>query len=455
MTSIPRIVSHLRHLFGEDAVRLARQAGLRQRQWDGPSLLRLLVFGWWAQPGAGISQMVRVANTMGRSTSKQVLTDHFTERTATFLLSVLQEAVRVVVCGPQVPITLLHRFGGVFVEDGSVVSLPAALAAVWKGTGGNREGKQGPAYQGTPRVCQDPKTEAGIKLTVRWDLLAGSLQGPYLQDAKGHELRSVLRQTVLPKGSLWIGDLGYFVLVWLKELHEQGVYFLLRYKTGIVLWAQGRRVEDVLDLLPANEQETVDLAVECGGHKQVKARLLAQRVPEQVAEQRRGKLREAARKRRKPASQRSLDLCGWTIVLTNVPGEMLSVKEAFALLRARWQIELLFKLWKDQGLIDQWSSQKPWQVLCELYAKLIAMVVQHWLVLAGCWDDPFHSLVHASEVARKRSPVILAALAGQGSLQQAIQHTIAGIRAACSLTSHPSRPSTAGLLLGEPFWGLT
>lgn len=127
----------------------------------------------------------------------------------------------------------------------------------------------------------------------------------------------------------------------------------------------------------------------CGATTQVSARLLTQRVPEQVAEQRRATLREFARQRRNVVSVRSLDLCSWTIVITNMPVEQLSVREAFALLRARWHIALLCK---RCGLIDEWSSQKPWQVLCERDAKLIAMVLQHWLLLVGCWDDPSHSL---------------------------------------------------------------
>lgn len=455
MTSIPQICTHLRTVFGNEANQLARQAGLRQRQWSGSQLLSLLVFGWMGNPQAGISRLVQVANGMGKRTSKQALDAHFTQRTATFLLAVLQEVVRRMVSGPEVALPLLQRFTGVFIEDGSKIALPAALSSLWRGCGGNPQGKQGVHVHTIPTPCADPKTEAGIKLTVRWDLRAGALDGPHLQAAKAHELSSVLRQTTMPKGSLWIGDLGYFVLVWLQELRAQGVFFLMRYKDRTVLWVQGHRVEDVIDLLPQDEQETVEIEVECGGRKQIKARLLAQRVPRHVAEQRQAKLREAARKRCKPASAHGLELCGWTIVLTNVPVEQLSLREAFALLRARWQIELLFKLWKDQGFIDEWSSQKPWQVLCELYAKLIAMVIQHWMVLLGCWDDPSRSLPQAAGVLRQRSAVLLDAVIGRASLRRVVSETVEGIHAACAIPSHPHRPRTTDLLFGHPFWGLT
>ena len=74
----------------------------------------------------------------------------------------------------------------------------------------------------------------------------------------------------------------------------------------------------------------------------------------------------------------------WTIDLTNVPADRLSLADALVLGHARWQIELIFKLWKSQGVIDTWRSTHPWRLLCELYAKLIAMVIQHWVVLTSC-----------------------------------------------------------------------
>jgi IS4 transposase len=91
----------------------------------------------------------------------------------------------------------------------------------------------------------------------------------------------------------------------------------------------------------------------------------------------------------------ALAAADWTIYLTNVSSDRLTLQEALVLGRARWQIELLFKLWKRYGSIDESRSAHPWRILCELYAKLLAMVIQHWVLLTTCWRCPDRSLVKA------------------------------------------------------------
>jgi len=95
-----------------------------------------------------------------------------------------------------------------------------------------------------------------------------------------------------------------------------------------------------------------------------------------------------ARRKRDPLSQEALALAHWTIVVTNLPPHRLSFDQAFMLLRLRWQIELLFKLWKQHAHLETSRSQQPNRIMCELYAKLLGLVIQHALLLATCWDVP-------------------------------------------------------------------
>ena len=110
--------------------------------------------------------------------------------------------------------------------------------------------------------------------------------------------------------------------------------------------------------------------------------------------------------------QKRLALADWTILVTNVPPELLSLEEALVLARARWQIELLFKLWKQHGQIDTWRTRKPWRALCELYAKLMALLVLHWLLVATCWTCPDRSLVKGAQTVRGYTLMLAAAMSG-------------------------------------------
>ncbi len=444
MTSIPQVSRMLRTLFEEDAVALGKQVGLRARTMSLPQLAWLLVLGWWKQPGAGPSALARLGGSLGVTLSKQAVDCHFTQHTADWLLALLRRAVEYVVCAGAVSLPLVQQFSAVLIEDGSSISLPSALKSVWGGCGGS------PSSSG-----KDPKTQAALKITVRWDVLKGRLHGPYLQEGRRHELSSVLREQSMPKGSLWIADLGYWTLNWLHHLSEQGVFFLMRYKAGIVLWVEKERL-DLLAVLPQAQGERLELLVDVGGNKRLKqVRLLAERVPEAVATQRQERIKESARRHSKPVNALVMELANWSLIVTNVPAAWLTFEQAFALLRARWHIELLFKLWKEQGLLDEWNSSKPWRILCEVYAKRLSMVVQHWFVLLSCWDDPHHSLSAVGQVLREQVPTLVHGVSGHLPLARAIRLVIQSVRGGCSIPLRSTRLSTSYRLLSALDSGLT
>jgi len=128
--------------------------------------------------------------------------------------------------------------------------------------------------------------------------------------------------------------------------------------------------------------------------------LLAVRVPQEVADQRRRQLHEYARKKQVPLSDERLAWADWTVLITNVPVERLTLPEALTLLRVRWQIELLFKLWKSQAKIDEWRSQNPWRILCDIYAKLIGLAMSQWLYAVCLWPYPDRSLFQAAKIVQ-------------------------------------------------------
>jgi hypothetical protein len=118
-------------------------------------------------------------------------------------------------------------------------------------------------------------------------------------------------------------------------------------------------------------------------------------------------------------------------------------------MRLRWQIELLFKLWKQHGHIDKWRSEKPWRILCELYAKLIGMIIQHWLLLTSAWENLARSLVKAVKTIRRHAMQVACAVASL-KLHQLIEvcQIIASCLATrCRMNKRKKEPNTYQLLL--------
>lgn len=95
-------------------------------------------------------------------------------------------------------------------------------------------------------------------------------------------------------------------------------------------------------------------------------------------------------------TRRRLVRADWSIRVTNAPPEKRSLREAFVVARVRWTIELLFKRWKAHAKVNEWRTTKDWRILCEVYAKLLGVLLRHWLIVASYWSDPDRSFVKAA-----------------------------------------------------------
>jgi len=367
----------------------------------------------------------------------QGLDQRFTPEAAACLQQVLSAAVKEMIAAEPAAVPILQRFNGVYLTDSSVITLPDVLAQVWAGTGGNT-----------------PGNEAALKIQVQLELTTGALGGPLLQDGRSNDHHSPWQTAPLPKRALRLADLGFFDVGILQELDVQQVFWLSRLMPNTAIFdAQGQR-RDLLELLQAQDSGTVDIPVQLGCRHRLGCRLLATRVPQEIADQRRRRLRERAREHGRTVSQEALRLADWTFYVTNVPQDLLSLREAFILMRARWQIELLFKLWKSHGRIDEWRSAKAWRILCEVYAKLLAMMIQHWVLLLSCWRYPDRSLTKAAQTVRQHALHLASDLQCMQHLCDAIAVIQRCLTRGCRINRRKAAPHTYQLLLDPSLGGL-
>ena len=432
MWTVTQVSQTVQHLVTTTANQLARETGFVQRasKLTGAAFVQTLLFGWLNNPQATLQQLAQMAGSVGVAISPQGLDQRFTQTAAGFLQRLLEAAVTHVVTAHPVTIPLIQRFAGVYLLDSSTMVLPDELSQVWRGCGGN----------------QAQRTQAALKLQVQFDLSTGALRGPWLQDGRGAD-RAAPHQTTFPPGALRLADLGYFSLALLHELSAAGVYWLSRLHLHTHVFDPAGPRLDLLPWLSQQQAMVHDLPICLGAQQRLHARLLAVRVPAQVAQQRRRRLRKQAKRKGQTLSQRHLALSDWTLLVTNAPVELLTLDEALVLQRARWQIELLFKLWKSLGRLDESRSGQPWRQLCELYAKMLALLVQHWLLVLSCWQYPDRSLVQAAQTIQRYATPLALALRSRKRLAEVITSIQQCLQTGCRITRRRKHPSTYQLLL--------
>lgn len=436
MTTIQQLPQQLKELMTTEAEVLAKASGFVQRRskLDGSKFAQSLVWGWLQHPDASLSELTQRAALVGVRISPQGLDERFTPAAATFLQRLLAAAMEKVVTSDPVAIPLLARFTGVYVQDSTVIALPAELHAVWPGVRTN---------QG--------QTTAALKVQVRFDYRSGTLDRLELQAGREQDRAAALQQAPLPPGSLRLADCGYFALPVLRSYADQHVYFLTRVMLGTqVSTASGATFSLAAFVAHHAHNGQVDALIQLGKAEQLPCRLVAWRVSALTCERRRRQLRQQARKQQRPINPEALALAEWAVFVTNLPQTLATVPEIEALTRVRWQIELLFKLWKAHGRLAHSRSHKPWRILCEVYAKLLALLIQHWLLLATCWSFPDRSLTQAAQTLRHFVALLATALDCPDAFDRILVLIRTCLALGCRINKRRNQPATFQRLLPFP-----
>lgn len=424
-TSIAELAQILQDLLMKESKRLGQESGFiqRERKFDGASFAQTLIFGWQANPNASLEELCQSAEQAGVRISSQGLHERLNSPLASeFMRQVLAKGLSYLVESAGLRGNFLERFQGVYLQDSSIISLPDALQEIWRGCG-NQQSKK-----------------AALKIQTVLDYQRGALT---FRLVEAYHNDNPLQTTDLPKGSLRLADIGYFKIPIFKQFNIEGVHWLSRLPARVGIWT-GEKVEHLANYLAGVEGDDVDTEVELSAQR-LPCRLIAVRVPEEVAEQRRKRAQTEAKSRPHQLQDQTLALSAWTIMVTNLSAEDLSIAEALILLRLRWQIELLFKLWKQETALDEWRSQKPWHILTEVYSKLLIVLIQHWLLVLGFWDAPERSLFKAVHLFRKQAFHLLAVLADFSRLLPTLEAILAAL-SRCKVHKRKARPATFQLL---------
>lgn len=441
MEMIAKVGAAIQVLFGKVCDEAAEKSELiqRRRKFSATTLLQTFVMGFLKDPQASDEDLAQMAAQCGVEVTPQAIERRHTQRLANFLREVVQRIGRFAIGSDRALAPILERFASVSILDGSSVQLPDSEQEKFAGCGGS---------YGAGRAAMKLQTEFELRSgRVTFDIEEGRC--PDGATPRQHELHGL--------GALHMRDLGYFNLEVFAKQTAAGEYFLsrLQFGTDVLL----RKIDDtgteaavdvgnsanLMAWLAKQEGEFVDQTIFLGKEKRLPCRLIAWRLPKAQADRRRRKLREEMKRKGREPSQERLAWCDWTILVTNVPIGLLTAKEATVLYRARWQVELLFKRWKSLNLIAELSGSTDVRKMIRIWSRLIASLLQHWLLLGWVWGDPSKSWSKVCKAIRSFVSRLAASLRNLLELERVLSDLCKVFSKTCNRNKR-SKPGTVELL---------
>jgi hypothetical protein len=403
----------------------------RASKMTGSVWIQMWVLGLLEAPQSALSHLAEwCADQHGVLISPQALHERLQTAAVAFMKAMFACAIALFRQTVPIPITLLTQFQAVNVFDSTGISLPACLATLFPGSGGDA-------------------SPAALKLQLVVDFLTGTFSAIDVTDGIHPDQTYANFLAPIAANSLNLFDLGYFTLTRLQGIMDKGAYFVCRFLHGTGLYDEDGEKIDLLRLLREEERQIFELWLRVGATTRLSCRLCCFRVPEEVANRRRQNARKAAAKRGRQPSQESLALMGWTLLLTNTTESMISVKLVALLYALRWQIELIFKQWKSQAKLHQISGMKHERVLVELYAKLIGLVLFQFLVMPLRSKDIDLSPMKAFQRVARKSRALSTALRSVSRIQSWMKHLHAKLLTWASREKRKKRLSTVQMLALE------
>ena len=335
----------------------------RKSEITGVRFLKAVVLGFLEKPSASLNELAQSFLDLGVAVSAQGIDERINVWSVRFLRAIFSQALAIFRNKSSLPLAVLQQFSAINIVDSSTKTLPAHMADAYPGCG--RRGAQ-----------------AALKIQLVFDFLHGNLKQVALETGIDSDQGYREYLQVVEGGSLTLVDLGYFCLDAFRVIANKEAYFLSRYfyPTGLVD-AVGQRI-DLEKLLRKQTQASNEVPVQlgCRPQHQLPCRLIILRNPKSVTEKRRRRAKAHAQKRGTTLSQTYLFLLGWTLFVTNAPDTLIRLEHVYDFYRIRWQIELIFKLWKSYCGLNHILGWRKERVLTELYAKLIGTVIVHFLL---------------------------------------------------------------------------
>lgn len=308
------------------------------------------------------SLATEVGLLIGSTLSKQAMSNRLNSSSVRFLKLLVGDMLAKI---PEVSaFKALPGVGRILVGDSSTLTLHPSLMDHFPGS-----------------TNQHGVATAQVRFQFTFDLLSGQwLQtklDPYNRNDRTAALDIV--GTIVKKGDLVLRDLGYATLKCFKAIQDQSAYFLSRLNPSVKVLNTDQTAINLLALarkMAPNSGDSFSQQVLLGLSQHLPCRIVVIRVPQEVGDKRRRRLRKQAKRQNFKHRKEYLELQNWTFLVTNLEPEQATLEQLEQLYRTRWRIENIFKIAKSQTPLPKIAKHQSnrYHIETLLWAWMLLMI---------------------------------------------------------------------------------
>lgn len=383
---LKKLIKNTKEIFSQELIdKVARKTGFIKRNGkiDASTFLAFNILLSNDMCNKSLSNLCgRLAANYGVSISPQALNERFNNESVEFMQKIFADMIL-----NQNEILRKQKnniiFKRILLNDATGYSLPDKFASEYRGSGGS-------------------SSKSAIKIQLQYDLLSGSFLCCDFFSGTVNDynyLDAMDAQTM--QGDLRLADLGYYKVDYLKQIDLKGAFYISKLKSTTSLYKKNPDVKrrkngsiiksseykkiDIFEIIkPLADGETIELKdIYIGSKKELKNRLIITKLSEENKTKRVKKQLNAVRPNRGKINDRNT---AWTSVnayISNIAEDVVSTEQIHDIYSLRWQIEIMFKVWKSIFNISTVKNVKIERFKCFLYGRLLSLLLASQIVFTA------------------------------------------------------------------------
>jgi hypothetical protein len=357
----------------EEIEQLAKHSKFVQREnavkVDGRIFLDLIVFTSDQLKEQSLNDLAVALNCKyGIDITKQSLNERFNRYALVFLTNALEKLLNNQVSLNRLAVASEH-FNLILIKDSVCFQIDESLKDIYEGSGGSG-------------------SDAAIRIQFEYDVLNGiinDLSVNAFNDQDATDSLATIEKT--QAGDLVIRDLAYMNLEVLTRFIKKLVIFICRVNpnTKIYELIKGNYKELNFDKIKKYMNNRGLSCLEKQVYLSLKyklaVRLIIYLLPDDVVNERLRKTNQENKKKGRGQASKQYKARAWfNLFITNGDKDVIPLDKVYQFYKLRWQIELMFKIWKSLCNIDKVKKVKRYRFECYIYSRLI-FIVFAWQII--------------------------------------------------------------------------